>query len=487
MWLIAVCAAVGLAWATGMTGLAEAWMGVPLAVWIAGSVWGLVALGNAWGTLAQRRAAELHRARETGRRLKARSFGRREQPHDQLSLVSTWPTTVVTSAAWCAAAWAWRITTHARALGARLGAAWLWTGPSWMRRRWPSRALEIAVPAGHGTARAMMSAPSAAECLFLIDAATPGHALDGWFDFGPAGELRFVLPVIDSTNAAWYDWAEPRQLNYASLFTGRLDPAFVTLGEVRAEHASIARSLIEAAAVASRCPARVDVAERLLGRGEGNTDAAMAAVARRFVAASTRRLTGDAMTVAARVASAWAAGPTCPMPLDERRTVLEHAADTLGDEPGVLLRLGAVLVGQGDDERGLAVLLDAERRIRARDAWVHEVIEQPQTPFLQSEIELGTTDPMTLGRVAAGLCLIAAGTPDDRVPYLIEDLVEDLRFAGWLIGADCDRQVIEKLARRLAEQRGAAPREMAADAPHEPAKSAEAESFQLPSLMRLSA
>ncbi len=73
--------------------------------------------------------------------------------------------------------------------------------------------------------------------------------------------------------------------------------------------------------------------------------------------------------------------------------------------------------------------------------------------FIEAEIELGLPGPVTFGRVAVGLCLVCATTEDAKPDYVCDDVVEEMRYSGWLIGRDADRRVLIELLRALQQSR----------------------------------
>ena len=64
---------------------------------------------------------------------------------------------------------------------------------------------------------------------------------------------------------------------------------------------------------------------------------------------------------------------------------------------------------------------------------------------------------MTLGRVAAGVCLVCATSAPERLPFIRTDFMDDVRYSAWLVGRDQDRaalyDVFRVVERALAEPR----------------------------------
>lgn len=260
------------------------------------------------------------------------------------------------------------------------------------------------------------------------------------------------MPERRDHEAAWYDWSRPRPLTYAAVFPGRVDPAIVTLpaaDEVTAADGDLLTALIEAAAALSRLPGRLSLVDRLLGR-HPDPRAARTALARLSEMVLTTRGASAALRgTAASVASAWLAGAEDVDP-GLRRRVAEVAAALLPDDPLVALRLAAARFAALDDDAAFAAIVDAERVVRASEP-------APVTnhlAFLQGELDLGLPTPTTLGRVASGICLVHASSPEETLPHLRDDLLDDLRFSAWLVGRDQDRAVLIEVFRILERARG---------------------------------
>jgi hypothetical protein len=265
---------------------------------------------------------------------------------------------------------------------------------------------------------------------------------------------RVVSRENPGRDSAWYDWSSPRPLTFASLFPSRIDPA---------------------AAVLSRTPARLTLPDRLRGRRPLSASVAPAIQpaqppADRCVLDLAELLASNpcapntaARKAAARVVSAWMATTDAWVDLAVRRRAAEAALSILGDEPEVLLRAAAVRLAACDDGSALELILRAERIIRAANP-------EPVTDhlaFLQSEVEMGLPGPMTLGRVAAGICLVCATSPPEHLAYIRGDVMDDVRYSAWLVGRDPDRAMLDEIFRNLELARksgesGATERKMAA-------------------------
>ncbi len=292
--------------------------------------------------------------------------------------------------------------------------------------------------------------------------------LDALVRRGEFGPLTIAVPESPGRDAPWHDWSLPRPLSYASIFSARVDPGRVSVhdaDELGRGDAPVLRALIEAAAALGRTPARLSLADRLLGRAPriarpGHTWATGDDALLRLAEPLDRGVDVRASLArpAARAVGAWLASTPTPVDVPTRRSGIEAAAAILGDEPEALLRLTAVRFAAHDDAGAFDALQRADRLIRA----ARPEPSTDQFAFLESEVKHGLHDPMTLGRVAAGICLIAATRPAEHLPHLRDDLMEDLRFAEWLVGRDQDRALLLDAFRMLERARTAKPRRSAA-------------------------
>lgn len=382
-----------------------------------------------------------------------------------------------------------------------LAAAWAgWQfGPvrHWNERAWPVRPIRIGLSLPRADADALVEAPGCADAEFFsvpagMDAASAldRFTLDAVVAADGAGGLIVTTPERDGLDAGWFDWAGPRPISYASLFPLRFDCAVLhlpadwsgtrTRGEsVRtgAEHVELARALIDCAAVLSRIEPRVSPADRLMGRalldGHERTRAgfapytvrrdpvttAMDWMADRFLAVENATLPTGAQRAAARLVSAYAASGRCTLPAAQRRRIAEAADRVAGDEVEVALRLAAVLLGCYADEPALDSLRKADAVLQERlrgglEAGVAAgVAGADPSAFIQSEIETSAGDPLALGRLAAGLCLICAPLSGEKIEYLRADTMDDMRFCDWAVGRDQDRQLIANIFTHLLRAR----------------------------------
>lgn len=336
---------------------------------------------------------------------------------------------------------------------------------------WPARPVRIAMTIDESRAEALKAAPGIIECEFIRirEEDLAGHCYDAVVQDGPGG-LEVLTPEAPGREASWYDWADARPLAYASVFPMRLDCAKVSLSglSMRSDRdAALARALIETAAVLSRSGHRLTMADRALGRrplGEVRPDGAgdhRPVLARDPVEACLKDLLFrvqsfdvgaapvPAQRAAARLVSAWLAtrpvGEDFEIDLAARRRGIEAAVQVAGDEPETMLRLAAVRFAGMDDDGGYDALWRADRILRDRQT----LPGTDQFLFLQAELDMGPYGPMTLGRAAAGICLLCATTPIERIPYVRDDLIDDMRYSGWLVGRDQDRSMLLEVFRRL--------------------------------------
>lgn len=283
--------------------------------------------------------------------------------------------------------------------------------------------------------------------------------------FGP---LRVSTRVHEDRDAAWYDWARPLPFSYAAVFPVRIDPHGLTLDDkdwIERGGAPVLRLLIDASALLSRSPARLDLADRLRGRGVIDPAAqgpglpgALTTTIQRLGAAveeaSREGRTSGALRIAARVVGAYHSTHDRAFDLETRCRVIAAAAAILRDEPEAMLRAGAAEISRGEDDAAMASFERAARLLRSlrvEPASIH-------LAFLQAEIENGTSDPMTLGRVAAGICIAAGTSEPERFAYVRDDIADDLRYAGWLVGRDQDRSILLRVAAEMDQRLNAGSR-----------------------------
>lgn len=468
--LLASSAVVALAFWLGAKWLAESAFGLPGGVWV-------VILISAWTTRLQRNQAggpSPGRAASDGVTHKAvRPKGTWSGLSSRLRLgLSRFARTLVDAVQ------------AIDGLLARTPLRGLGLDHSWRRRisrmlssmRLPSLPLRVGFAMSRRRAEQVIDQnPASAEWYMVSREMEPAqalaeHALDVVLTEPAPGVVRIDSLERDGADSSWFDWGVRRPLSYESVFPLRIDPSGVHMdlsseGEL-AQSADIVADLVQAVAVLSRHPERLDVQDHVLGRTTssrwGVTDefetysnlddestAVMVRLALRVEHRSRSGRSSAADRAAARAVSAWLASWDESIREEQRRSWIEACARVLPEEPEVMLRLAAVRLSAMDDEMGIAALRDADQMLQ------HEAGISVGDPvaFLQAELEHGPENPMTVARVAAGLCLAIAGVPTERLAFLQEDLLDDMRFATWLVGRDQDRAILMRVLRDLREAR----------------------------------
>jgi hypothetical protein len=261
--------------------------------------------------------------------------------------------------------------------------------------------------------------------------------------------------------AAWFDWGSDRPITYFSVFPMRLDASRVTLPGVlgaleKGDHAAAAwaRRLVRVAALGSRYPARLTLADRLSGRTAVPRGGAGLDITAETLREAAWSLTGDSPLTdrtVARVTSAWIATAPDTLGDRERCELADRVVGAAGDEAEVLLRVAAVRLAMLDERLGVDALVRADRLVRQRGT----IEGLDHMRLLQAELEHGTFGAMTLGRVAAGICLACAVTPADRISFLRDDLLDDLHFSSYLVGRDREHAILIDVFRQLERNRRA--------------------------------
>ncbi|MBX3406087.1 MAG: hypothetical protein KF869_04910 [Phycisphaeraceae bacterium] len=283
---------------------------------------------------------------------------------------------------------------------------------------------------------------------------------------GGSGAAAVFVPEHGEFHAAWKDWAAPASPGYAQSFPVRLDPGVIRLEQCDFAdplHARLAADIIVLGAALGAGPARRPGGIRSVIRGgaldnetaRSAVEVAMLRLAgtlEDLAAAADRNETSipPAARSAARVLSAWLtawqAQPGTPPIHHERCRLAQLAAGFLDDEPEAALRLGATQIAAFEDRAAMTTFR------RARDMLRADARACPIDPlaFIQSEIEMGAPNGLTLGRVAAGLVLLWGTTPADSAHYLRDDLLDDLRHSGWLAQREQDCKVLAEVLEELA-------------------------------------
>ena len=271
----------------------------------------------------------------------------------------------------------------------------------------------------------------------------------------PDGRLCASTPVRPGRDAAWFDWSCRCPLSFGSIFPGRIDPERVTLDDGDRAAESMPRlvaALVDAAAATARHPDRLDLSDRLRGRTPIAFETPglyMRRLAELTAEYGAGRTFGPTLRTAARVSSAWLL--RAPIEEGARSRLLEAAGRIAGDEPEVMLRVAAARFASYQDDAGLDALLRADRMLRC----------EPTLPgadpalFIQSEFGTGANSPVSVGRVAAGICLLCAAAPAEKLAFIRDDLFDDMRYAGLLVGMDQERTLLIEVFRALEKARRA--------------------------------
>ena len=287
------------------------------------------------------------------------------------------------------------------------------------------------------------------------------------------GDAHLFLPEHPNQPAAWRDWSPPTELGYGTTFPSRVDAASIRLEGLDFTdplHTRLAADLIVVATTLAAAPTRRPGGFRSALRG-GALDADLARTASELamirlggtledlVAAAKRRETSipPAAQTAARALSAWCTTwqpqPGTPPIHHERHRLAQLAAGLLPDEAEAQLRLGAAQIAAFEDASALTSFAAAGRLLRRQNA---SCIADPLA-FIQAEITLGEPGGLTLGRVAAGLCLLWATTPTASLAYLRDDVLDDLQHTGWLESREQDRKLLASVLQGLGQIDGDSP------------------------------
>jgi hypothetical protein len=372
----------------------------------------------------------------------------------------------------------------------RLRAAWGTEGEDaargWLQKTdWPARPIRVGFGIGDELAELLLDAPGAIDVEWYSIPNAPdsqdGEKVCRHFGLDAVitadGDGGVVITTLENRglDATWYDWGTSAPLSYITAFPVRMDCTRVTLpgsayGEAWLDGAQavIVRAIVEAAAVLSRSPARLTIEDELDGRrGVGIARPRQASfgryptgrdpvqyVLKRLVSVIEHASRGTvaatkAERAAARVAAAFLATPLAKVDDMTRLRGLETAARVAGDEPEVMLRLAAVRFSCMRDVAAMDALLRSDRMLRTVE--MHPGIDN--LAFLMSELEHGTDDPLTLGRVAAGITLLTAGKSLQELNYLRDEVLDDMRFSRWLSGREQDQALLVDIFRNLERAR----------------------------------
>jgi len=343
------------------------------------------------------------------------------------------------------------------------------TLPGWLER-WSeasgtpgaclSRPLHVAVRLDHARIQALGQVPSSHDIEFTIWSGPSDrdllrrHGFDALIEHGEAGSgvLIHVAEAPESP-AAWHDWSLALPLSYASLFPSRLDAALVTITEFDWDDdrgVAVLRSLLEACALFGRYPSRVGIGDRLRGRPAlalmlGSpvvSDPAIDRVMRHMAGVLGERMphqAGEAERAAMRVLGAYLAWNGCGL-LPDERSAAARAIGRLGAGEGeTYLRACVAAFAGGQEVLAYDLLLTGHERLS---------IERPEPlvdpmEYLVSDIAFNRSDAESLGRLAAGLGYSTALIAPSSLPYILDDVRDEVMSARWLtVDPDTRDQVL---------------------------------------------
>ncbi|MGD1914858.1 MAG: hypothetical protein ACFCBV_01545 [Phycisphaerales bacterium] len=270
----------------------------------------------------------------------------------------------------------------------------------------------------------------------------------------PAGD-SVVLHIAEAPEApaAWHDWSLALPLSYASLFPARLDTAIVTVepfdwsdeGSVQ-----VLRSVLETSALLGRYPSRLSSGDRLRGRpalglvlgspvvGDPALDRAMTHMAEVLAERPADRV-GSIERTAMRVLATYLAWNGCGM-LPDQRAAAAQSINRLGPGEGeTYLRACVAAFAGGRDVLAYDLMLTGHERLS---------IERPEPlvdpmEFLISDIGFNRNDIESLGKLAAGLGYSTALIDRSKLPYILDDVRDEVMGAQWLISnADAQERVL---------------------------------------------
>jgi len=284
------------------------------------------------------------------------------------------------------------------------------------------------------------------------------------------GDAHLYLPEHPDRSASWRGWSASPSPGFGTTFPSRVDPALIHLEGIDftdALHVRLAADIIAVAATLAASPMRRPGGLRAVVRG-GELDEPLARSAAEvamirlggtlgdLLIADKRRETSipEVARTAGRALSAWTTSwqplPGTPPIHHERQRLAKLATDFLPDEPEAFLRLGATQIAAFEDQGALVSLSRAGRLLRDS----HSTCQTDPLAFIQAEITLGEPSGLTLGRVAAGLCLLWATTPSASLSYLRDDVLDDLQHSGWLAQRAQDAKLLAELLEELVRMDG---------------------------------
>lgn len=271
------------------------------------------------------------------------------------------------------------------------------------------------------------------------------------------GPATIILPERAGLDAAWEDWSSRLALSYPGVFPARVDTARVDCARVdsrsRREVRLMAR-LAEANALLAGVEARTGarLTPECSQAHRERTERAMVTLARTLAADWSGESAGAGSAMCKSVArgvSAWLCTWNAEIDPQERRRWMEVCAALIADEPEAHLRLGTAHVGAFEDDESLPAFDRAFEVLRRTG----ELPLNDPLAFVMGELEVGSTDSLTLGRVASGLVIAWATTPLESLDYLRDDLADDLRHSDMLVGRDQDHSYLQRVMQHMERLR----------------------------------
>ncbi len=354
---------------------------------------------------------------------------------------------------------------------------------------WPSRRLQIGLiePAGWG--RDLLETQGVVRPDWIainhddLQSNQIPDALDGVLTCFPDGRVVFTTCEHEGRDAAWFDWTNERPLSFPSVFPVRVDCSQVTIephkpGEM--PDTRLTRLLLEAAALLSRHPARLNLDDSLAGRAqtgagagplaENNSSDALVPVMRRMVELlglwEADELSTPVARMAGRIMGAWAAAAASDRVNESlRRVVSDVSSSIVQDEAETFLRAGAVRLADGDDGMGLDALERAASLLKGK----HLQSPPDQVLYILSELQTSNSNPYAIGRVAAGLVLIGATTSADKFVFFRDDILDEIRLSGVLVDMEQHQLVLLRTLAMLERVLGVKPKAQAMVDAHEEA------------------
>lgn len=296
----------------------------------------------------------------------------------------------------------------------------------------------------------------------LTDGNDDARRYDALLRRGPDGKLVLFVHHEAGEGANWANWCTAQSLGYPSVFPVRLACSRTDFGEMKLASPSDAK-LIAALTLCAGVLSRVGNVAGNTGFGGVLSRNVSTLPDSALVLAGAMNILGDAMIAApqmpgesscaaqaaARLLSAYVVTVGRDLPAGDRAHLSRAALDILPSEAELSLRYGAALLAEGQTREGAATLVRAFRKLRMGSL----SCDSDPLAFVLSEAEHGSSDRMTLGRICAGLALAWGTAPKTSFDYLRDDLIDDLKYAGWLAGREDDvntlRQVMSELEHEL--------------------------------------